>query len=644
MSNSPNISSPDRPLLIFDGESKICCTSIDRWREAAGERIQFAPYQEARAEFPHIAAEEFQHTIYFVDSGGKMSTGAEAFLRAATHCGRRRWLLWLYERLPPLAVAAETLFRIAAASRGPRTVVRRIWYGRDLKPPTYFISSALFLRLLGVVYLVAFVSLWTQIDGLVGDHGILPVSDYLDAVEKHFSEQMPPASAVWNVPTLAWISPHNGFLHVLCGAGTLLSMMLIVGVLPIPALVLLWLAYLSLYHAGQVFLGFQWDILLLETGFVAVFVAPFAWRSRFLADRHPPRLAIWPVWWLLFRLMLESGAVKLTWNNALLAPDGTPVANTWSSLTALDYHYWTQPLPIWTSWYAAKLPEWFQKLSVVFVFVVELVLPWLIFGPRALRYVACGGISLLMILIAATGNYNFFNLLTVVLALTLLDDQAWPRFLRRRIRGPDPPMLLAPTRWRTVLLLPFAGLALVIGGWQVKEALAPNTDDGRPLEAKLNVTQFCFVNGYGLFRQMTETRPEIMIDGSADGTTWAAYEFPWKPGNVFRAPRFCEPHQPRLDWQMWFEALRLEQVQQATGAIDPRFMSPWFQSFLFKLFKGETPVVGLLEKNPFPDAPPKFIRLRLYRYRFTTADEWRDGGNWWHRDEVWVGPGWSLPP
>jgi hypothetical protein len=280
----------------------------------------------------------------------------------------------------------------------------------------------------------------------------------------------------------------------------------------------------------------------------------------------------------------------------------------------------------------------------VFVFVVELGLPWLIFGPRVLRYIACGGIALLMLLIAATGNYNFFNLLTIVLALALLDDKAWPGFLRRRIRGTDPPWLFAPARWRSIVLLPFAVFVFVLGGLQVKEALLPNTDREPPLEAKLNISQFCFVNGYGLFRQMTETRPEIMIDGSNDGTTWTAYEFRWKPGNVFRAPRFCSPHQPRLDWQMWFEALRLEQVQSATGTIDPRFMSPWFQSFLFKLFQGEEPVVGLLEKNPFPDAPPKFIRLRLYHYRFTTYDEWRDGGNWWHRDEVWVGPGWSLPP
>jgi lipase maturation factor 1 len=391
-----------------------------------------------------------------------------------------------------------------------------------------------------------------------------------------------------------------------------------------------------------VFLSFQWDILLLETGFVAIFMAPFAMRSRFLADRHPPRLAIWLVWWLLFRLMFESGAVKLTWNAWQKGPDGLPLANTWESLTALNFHYWTQPLPVWTSWYAAKLPSWFQKLSVLFVFVVELGLPWLIIGPRLLRCVAFGGITLLMLLIAGTGNYNFFNLLTVILALLLLDDKIWPRFLQRRIRGIDWPVLASPTRWRSFLLIPFAGLAIVLGTVQVKESIVPTAEPGPSLESKLNIGQFCLVNSYGLFRQMTETRPEILIEGSADGTDWKMYEFRWKPGDLSLSPRFVAPHQPRLDWQMWFEALRLEQVHKITGTIEPRYMSPWFQSFLMQLLRGEPKVVGLLEANPFPNATPRFMRIALYQYRFTDALERQKSGNWWNREQVWVGPNWSL--
>src|SRR5258705_4401773 len=333
--------------------------------------------------------------------------------------------------------------------------------------------------------------------------------------------------------------------------------------------------------------------------------APFVVRSSFLKDRHSPRLAIWLVWWLLFRLMFESGAVKLTWNAWQLGPDGAPIANIWKSLTALDFHYWSQPLPIWTSWYSANLPGWFQKLSIVFVLVVELVLPWMIFGPRLVRHVAFGGIALLMFLIAATGNYNFFNLLAFALAVVLLDDRAWPRFLRNRIAGTDWPFLATPTQWRSIILVPFAFLVVLIGSLQVKEAIAPSKSPTASLESKLGIGRFFFVNEYGLFRQMTETRPEIVLEGSNDAIKWTAYEFRWKPGDPSRRPRLCEPHQPQLDWKMWFEALRLEEVYKITGTIDPRNMNAWFQSFLIRLMKGEPDVVGLFAYNSFPDRPLK---------------------------------------
>ena len=539
----------------------------------------------------------------------------------------------------------ELLYRrLVTASRVAITIVYRIWHGKDLKPTTYHISSTLFLRLLGVVYLIAFVSLWTQIHGLVGDHGLLPAANFLDTVERHFADQDPPASPVGKIPTLAWINADDGFLHLLCAAGTLLSVTLILGVLPLPTLILLWFAYLSLFHVGQVFLSFQWDILLLETGFIAIFIAPWVLRSKFLADRHPPRLAIWLVWWLLFRLMFESGAVKLTWNDGQAGPDGSTVANTWESLTALEFHYWTQPLPVWTSWYAAELPAWFQKLSVVCVFIVELVLPWFLFGPRLLRYVACGGITLLMVLIAATGNYNFFNLLTCLMALTLLDDRIWPRWWQCRVSGSDPPLLTSPTRWQTFLPVPLVGLSLLLGGWQLKDAVAPAEQPQRSLESRMNIAQLFLVNNYGLFRRMTETRPEIVMEGSAGGTEWKEYSFHWKPGDLSRPPRFNTPHQPRLDWQMWFEAIQWERVYQVTGTVDPPYMSPWFRSLVMQLLKGEPKVLCLLAENDFPDVPPKFIRVTLYQYRFTTAEEGRQTGNWWHRDRVWTGPGWSLPP
>ena len=630
------------PLLVFDGDSQFCRAWVDRWREVTGLQIRYATCQEVGSRFPEIDQGDFRRTVHFIETDGTVYRGAEAVFRVMARCGRKRWLLRLYNAFPLIATVAEALYRMLAAGRSPITNVSRIWHGRHSRPPTYHISSALFLRLLGVVYLIAFVSLWTQIEGLVGENGILPAQSYLEDFESRFSALQPPASAVWRIPTLAWISAHDGFLKLLCTLGTLFSVLLILGAIPVPTLIVLWLCYLSLYHVGQVFLGFQWDILLLETGFAAIFVAPCVLRSRPLSDRHPSRLAIWLLWWLLFRLMFESGAVKLTWNDWRFGPDGSAVANTWESLTAMVFHYWTQPLPMRTSWYAAQLPTWFQKLSVGGVFVIELLLPLFIFGPRLFRYIAFGGITLLMLLISGTGNYNFFNLLTFLLALTLLDDGIWPRSLQRRISGADPPLLASPTRWRTFLLVPFAGLALLLGAIQVKEAVSPSAQRRPPLEFRLKIAQFHLVNAYGLFRRMTETRPEIVIEGSANGHDWTAYAFRWKPGDPSHPPRLCAPHQPRLDWQMWFEALRMEHEQEVTGRVAAHNLSQWFQVFLGRLLTGEASVQDLLEENPFPNAPPKFIRVMLYQYRFTTPTERRETGDWWHRELKWIGPGWSM--
>lgn len=534
------------------------------------------------------------------------------------------------------------VLRFTTFCRRTITAVRHCWSGRNSRVCTYYVCSSLFLRLLGGIYLIAFVSLWLQIDGLIGQRGIVPAQQYLDQVERYFEDRDPSVWPGWNVPTLAWISASDRFLHCLCAGGTVLSVLLIIGILPIPTLILLWLSYLSLFHVGQVFMSFQWDILLLETGFLAIFIAPHVrFRSLGFADSHPPRLALWLIWWLLFRLMFESGVVKLTWNDAQVGPDGSQPINVWESLTAMNFHYWTQPLPLWTSWYVHQLPLWFQKISVSVVYLIELGLPFFIFGPRWMRYMACGGIVLLMLLIAGTGNYNFFNLLTLVLALTLLDDGIWPQWIQDRISGSDAPQLKTPIRWRIFLLLPFACLALLLGTLQIQTALFPTKVPKPSLESKLQLNQFFLVNDYGLFRKMTETRPEIVIEGSMDGRMWRPYAFRWKPGDLACPPRFNTPHQPRLDWQMWFEALRLEQVHAITGGIDPRHMSPWFQSLLSRLLHQESEVLKLMREKPFPDSRPNFIRITLYQYRFTTSEEKRKTGNWWHRERVWQGPGWS---
>src|SRR3954452_444362 len=229
----------ERPLMVYDGDCAFCRARVESWREAVGSQIEFVPFQEAAAKLPQIPERDFRRAVHFIHRGGHVARGAEAVFRAMAYCNRKRWLLWLYVTLPPFAFASELVYRIIAANRGSITWVYRTWHG-DLNPSTYHISSAIFLRLLGMVYLIAFVSLWTQVDGLIGDKGILPTADFLATIKQGFAQQPTRGSALWNIPTLAWISPHDAFLHALCAAGTISAVLLIVGIVPIVSLIILW--------------------------------------------------------------------------------------------------------------------------------------------------------------------------------------------------------------------------------------------------------------------------------------------------------------------------------------------------------------------------------------------------------------------
>jgi hypothetical protein len=460
----------------------------------------------------------------------------------------------------------------------------------------------LFLRLLGLVYLAAFLSLWVQVRGLIGSGGIQPVGQFLEAVREYA-----PGRRFLLAPTLCWLAPSDVFLDVLCGLGTLLSVVLITGLAPLPVLFLLWATYLSLTVAGQIFLGYQWDGLLLETGILAVLVAPGGLRPRLSQENPPSRLTIWLLRWLLFRLMFGSGIVKLLSGDA-----------TWRDLTALQYHYATQPLPTWTSWYMHQLPGWFQSMSVLVTFLIELVLPVLILGPRRARLVACAGIVLLQLLIAATGNYGFFNLLTIVLCVPLLDDAVFPA--RWRGRAADVPQkpssgILSWLRCSVAMVL------LLLSFLPFLQNLPLTAAWDRPVSRVYGwVAPFRSVNSYGLFAVMTTRRAEIIVEGSNDAKVWKRYTFGWKPGDPQRRPPFTGLHLPRLDWQMWFAAL------------GPYRRSPWFYHFLHRLLDGSPEVLALLEENPFPDRPPRYVRALLYEYHFTDFAERRETGAWWRRE------------
>jgi hypothetical protein len=488
-----------------------------------------------------------------------------------------------------------------------RRAAGRLWSRPAAGEPTFFLARRLFLRLLGVVYLAAFLSLWLQVHGLIGARGILPVGDYLADVR---SATGPERYAL--VPTLCWLDPGDRFLDVQCGGGVVLSGLLILGIAPAPVLFLLWALYLSLTVVGQDFLGYQWDALLLEAGLLAVFFAPPQLWPRLTSEAPPSRLVRWLLCWLLFRLMFGSGAGKLL--------GGDP---TWRDLTALNYHYETQPLPTWTSWYMDQLPGWFQALSVLFTFVAELVLPLGYFLPRPWRLVAGAGAVLLQLLIAATGNFGFFNLLTVVLCVPLLDDDCFPARWRARLIPAETATVPRGRGWPRWLLGPFAAGIIALSVVPFLPGVRLLTRGPGWLAEAYRVTlSFRFVNRYGLFTMMTTRRPEIIVEGSDDGVTWRAYEFRWKPGDMTRRPRFTGPHLPRLDWQMWFAAL------------DDYRDNPWFLHFLARLLEGSPDVPALLERNPFPDHPPRYVRAVLFDYHFTDPAERARTGAWWRRERL----------
>src|SRR6266567_3299575 len=610
---------PTKPLLIWDGECHFCKLWIERWREITAGKVDYATYQEVADRFPEIPRDEFRRAMAFIEPDGEAFLAAEAVYRSLGYRSSRKWLAWSYDHVPGFAAISEIAYKFVAHHRGLGSTFTRLLWGKDVRPPTYFWARRWFLRALGLTYLVAFASLWVQVDGLVGSNGVSPLNQFLPAVYERFGR-----SAYSLLPTLCWLDSSNGFLHFLCGGGVVLSLLLILGIAPALLLVVLFVFYLSLTIAGQTFLSFQWDILLLETGFLSIFLAPWRlwprelmWRpgSATPATGSPvSRPGLFLLKFLLFKLTLMSGVVKLTSGD-----------DCWWNLTALDYHYWSQPLPTVFAWWADKSPEWFKHFSVAFCLVVEIIVPFFIWAPRRPRLIAAGLIIFLQLAIAITGNYCFFNLLTIALCLLLIDDATWRAVAAVARRGDSDVVLRAAASDRGYNFAPLAILivTLPLNLWLCYTALKPEVDWPKPLGmVYARIEPFRILNGYGLFRVMTKERPEIQVEGSADGIDWVSYEFKWKPGDMNRAPRWCAPHQPRLDWQMWFAAL------------GGRRQEDWFQNFVVRLLENEPAVTRLLARNPFPDKPPRYVRAILFKYQFTTSEERRATGAWWKRREI----------
>jgi hypothetical protein len=475
------------------------------------------------------------------------------------------------------------------------TYVKRRWQKiTGTVPPSFDLIAWLFLRGIGLIYLAAFVSFGVQALGLIGSHGILPLPVFLHAIRIHLG-----SAGAWEFPMVFWFDASDRTIEAVCWGGAALSLLLVFNILPRVNLVALYVLYLSLFYAGQVFMTFQWDLELLEVGFLAFILS---------VTQKP---GIWLLRWLIFRFMFLSGSVKLL--------SGDP---NWADLSALSYHFQTQPLPTPLAWYAHHLPAEFLTVSTVATFIIELGLPFLIFMPRRLRFVAAFGFLFLEFLILLTGNYNFFNFLTMLICLALFDDAALRsvlpkkcvRFIEKRHRD------IRPNKLATGTVGVIAALIVFIGGAQICAVYGHEP----PAPARWIAEQIMplhIVNSYGLFAVMTTSRPEIVIEGSDDGAHWEEYVFKYQPGDVMKPPLWNIPHQPRLDWQMWFAAL---------GTRDE---NPWFTQLLERLLEGEPQVTALFAVNPFapPRHPPRYVRAIIYDYRFSTPQERKHAGAWWVR-------------
>jgi len=467
----------------------------------------------------------------------------------------------------------------------------------DLTAPDYQIARFLIERGLGIIYLVAFVVAARQFPALLGERGLQPAPVFLGRAR------------FWQAPSIFHWGYSDRRLRAVAWTGALLAAAVVVGLpqqAPLPVTMATWFGLWVLYHSivnvGGAFYSFGWETLLLEAGFVAIFLGN--------AEGAPLFPVILAFRWIAFRVEFGAGLIKLRGDRC------------WRDLTCMDYHHETQPMPNPLSWFFHHLPRRLHRLEVLGNFVAQLVLPFGLFLPQPIASVAAVLMIATQLYLIVSGNYAWLNWVTLVVLAAGVADPAFVAVLPLAIS-----VLPAPAEWFTALVVALTGLIVVLSYWPVRNLLSPR----QAMNASFDPLRL--VNTYGAFGTVSRTRYEIIVEGTADvalsaTTEWREYEFRGKPGGVRRMPRQFAPYHLRLDWLMWFLPL------------SRRYGEPWFKPFLECLLRGDTAVLALLRLNPFPDAPPAYVRARLFEYRFTSWRELRETGAWWRRTPV----GEFVPP
>jgi len=475
----------------------------------------------------------------------------------------------------------------------------------------YWLTRFVLLRLLGFVYFVAFLCLAQQLLPLLGHDGLTPVPLFLHRLEAHFGSRR---AAFLQFPSLFWLDASDGFMLAMAWLGAGLSLVVLAGFANALLMAVLWALYLSFVHIGQDWYGYGWEIQLLETGFLAVFLCPLL-DPRPFPRRPPPAPVLWLYRWLIFRIMLGAALIKLRGDSC------------WRDLTCLYYHYETQPLPNPLSRWLHFQPHWFQKGGVLFNYLAELMAPWFAFCPRAARYIAGGVLLAFQVSLILSGNLSFLNWLTIVPILACFDDALLRRVLPCFLvaRAERAAAEAQPSRAQLVATAALVVLVAVLSLQPVGNLLS------RRQTMNTSFNRLELVNTYGAFGSVGRLRPEIVFEGTSDETIgaetrWREYEFKCKPGDVMRRPCVIAPYQERIDWQLWFAAMSTPEGY------------PWTLHLVWKLLHNDQGALRLLATNPFPDAPPRHIRARLYRYEFAPPGD--PSGAWWKRTllDEWLPP------
>lgn len=504
----------------------------------------------------------------------------------------------------------------------------------------------IFLRALAIWYFSAFYALLFQIKGLMGPDGVLPASEYLAAVARALGPRR-----FWFAPSLFWLSSSSLMLMAIMILGLIASVIAFFNLWPRLSFLICWICFLSFVTATNVWSNYQSDGMLLEAGFLSLFFAPRGLMPGWGALSPPSRASLFLLFWEWFRIYFESGMVKL------LSGD-----QQWRNLTAMDEYYQNGPLPTWIGWYVEHLPHWFHAASAFGTLIMELGIVFMLFFPRRVRIICFFIVTPWEIGVILTANYTFLNYLVLSLGFLLLDDKFLRRFVPARFRPAPPTLRLQdePRKNPSLSILSVEHHSPEQGPSEEAEPAAPparrrlpehlrsfrfavsvvtltwiayNTTvemigmpfGGAPLPTfPISLLDpFRIANQYGLFAVMTRGRYEIEFQGSSDGTNWTPYPFRYKPQALNQAPRIYSPYQPRFEWNLWFASLGDWRQNDFVPLTEERLLA------------NDKDVLALFRSNPFPNAPPRFMRAVLWQYWFTSRDEKHRTGNWWRRQ--WMG-------